>query len=273
MTATGDAPGVQIVLAAQKTPARWSDSEPLERVARDVLRAHRFFLAARLGKPDGSNHLCAHGEEVGGAAGGVTKPDEERIAERIGLGPLRSVRADSQVDQLLRLAYGQRPQNQRVHQRECGYACPERERQRRHRSCRDRCVLPQHPQTEPNVAKDRLEPREQLDVAALLPPAQRVAEAAGDLRGGRLARHSRGQQLADTFLEVELELLVQLTLDPPRTKYVPQPRPQRHRPPSLPCRSLRRLYASFKTLTTAAVTALQCSSSDSSCRLPAAVIS
>ena len=122
---------------------------------------------------DRPHHLRAHREQIDVAARGVAQADEHRIVEGVGLGPLGGVGRERQVDELLRLTHRQRPEDQRVDQRERRDARAEGQRQRHHGGAGDDGVLAQHAHAEADVANHRIEPGQQLDVEALLAQPQR----------------------------------------------------------------------------------------------------
>ena len=203
-----------IVARRDEPPGLRRHAEEIERVAGQVLRAHPL-LVLRAGEDDRPDDLRAHGEEVDMGGAGVAERHEQGIAEGVGLGPLGGVGREREVDQLPRRADGQRPEDERVEQREGGGAGPERERQRDDGGRRDAGVPAQHARPHAHVAHHRVEPRQQLDVTALLPGAQRAAEAPPGFGRGFFWRHARRRQLFDPPLEMELELLVEeIVVDP-----------------------------------------------------------
>jgi hypothetical protein len=173
--------------------------------------------------------LRAHREQPDVLSRGLAKPYEERIVERVGLGPLGSVGGEGQVHELFRLAHRQRPEDQRVDQRERCDARTKGQCQRHDGGAGRHRILPQHAHGQAHVAGDRIEPGEQLDVEALLAQPERAAEPPRHFARRGLARHARGHQLADALVNMELELLVELAPDAAPPEDVCDTGPQRHR--------------------------------------------
>jgi hypothetical protein len=76
-----------------------------------------------------------------------------------------------------------------------------------------------------DVADDRLEPGEDLHVAALLAHAQRAAEAPRHLTGCILRRRAAGHELTHTLVDMELQLGVEVALDAAGTEHVDETGP------------------------------------------------
>ena len=100
---------------------------------------------------------------------------KERVVEAE---PIAGVRrcAQGDVDQRLRIVHRQRPQDQRIDQREGSGAGADRQRERDDGRRCDDLVPSAEPETEVDIPQDRLEPRKQLDIAARLAQEERVAE-------------------------------------------------------------------------------------------------
>lgn len=223
-----------VVLSCEQSSDGGDDAQHVERVARHELQAQSFPLSrpGRGRERYGLDDLIADGDQVEAPTRGVPETHEERIAERVVLGPLGRAGGHGQVDELFGVTHGQRPQDQGVDKRERRHARAERERQRQDGRARDTGLLAQHAQAQTNVAQERIQPGVQLDVPALLAQPQRIAEPARRLFGRGLPRHPRGRQLADALGDVKLKLLVQIALDARGTKHIRQAGPQRHRTPS-----------------------------------------
>ena len=269
-----------VVLNADQAAGSRLDTQLLERVSREILRSQPFLFIARVGEDRRPDHLRAHRKERDMLPRRVTDADKQRIVEGIGFRSLRVVGWKREVDEPFRLTDRQRPEDQRVDERERRDAGAERQRQRQHGGAGHRPVFSERPDALANIANHRIEPREQLDVSALLAEEEGIAKPARHRARRGLARLPAGHQLADALVTVELELLVELALETSRREYVRQSGPPRHclhLPPSRGRESARataRLrYACFRILPTAAVIAFQRTSSDSSCRRPATVIS
>jgi hypothetical protein len=145
-------------------------------------------------------------------AGGVTKAQEQWIVERVGLGALGRIRGEREVDQLVRLADGQRPEDERVDQRKRRQARAEGQRQGRHGGASHDGVLAQHACTKADIAPS-IEPRQELDVAAR-------SRSRSGLRTGAPLRVAASRVIPAAInscmrVDVELQFLVELGLDPP----------------------------------------------------------
>ena len=126
------------VVRGRKEPAeRGHEAQPGERIARDVLRNDLFVDAAGIVETDRLRPLIADSEQIETRTARRTQPLEERVTERLVLvllstGPGRLDRRISQEDEAMRIVDRQRPQNQRVDQRERRNARAHRQRQREH---------------------------------------------------------------------------------------------------------------------------------------------
>ena len=159
----------------------------------------------------------------------------------------------SESDKPLRLSHWQRPQQQGVDEAECRRAGADRQSQRQDRRGGGDLVLLELPPAEDGVGAERIEPRNEPDVAALVALPQRGAECSAGFGGVA--------SLLDRFLDVRLRAL------------------RRSRGSSDP-REIHWRYATtatyqtvLRTRFTAEVTACQRDSSAASCFLPAAVSS
>ena len=216
-----------IVAGGDEPAGRRCHAEGLERVAGEILRADAL-LVLRAGKDDRPDDLRAHREEVDVRRAGVAQRHEQGIAEGVGLGPIRVVGRKGQVNELVGRANGQRPEDERVEEGVRGGAGSERQGQRDDGGGRHARVPPQHARSHAHVAQQRFEPRQQFHVAALLLGAQGAPETALGLGCGLLWRQARRRQLLDPPIEVEPELLVEIVIDPLRSKNVGDPGPERH---------------------------------------------
>ena len=220
--------GAVVVSERERTADRRSYPQPLEGVARHVLRAHRLLLSAAV-KDHRTHHLRAHREQVDQAASGGPKPQERGVVERFRFRLVGSVRGKGEIDQLFRLAHRQRPQHQRIDQRECRQAPSQGQGDGQHRRCSDDGMFASHTEAQREVTEQRVQPRQQLDVAALLTESQRASESAPRFARRVVRRHAVFDQATDALPEMELELLIELlghTIGPP---HVHQPRQQGHR--------------------------------------------
>ena len=219
-----------VVLKTDQPAGGRLDTQLLERVSREILRSQPFLFTARVGEYRRPDHLCAHRKERRVLPRRVTDADKERIVEGIAFGPFGVVGRKREVDEPFRLTDRQRPEDQRVDERERRDAGAERQRQRQHGSAGDRPVFAKRPDALANIANHRIEPREQLDVSALLAEEEGIAKPARYRARRGLARQPAGHQLADALVTVELELLVELALETSSREYVRQSGPPRHRP-------------------------------------------
>jgi hypothetical protein len=218
----GTCSGDGVILRRNQSAERWRDAEPLKRIAGRVLGAQQLFLASRIREGDWPDHLRAHGEQIDQIARGVAEPQEGRVVERVGLGAFGRIGRKREMDQLIGPLDGKGPQNERVDERECRDARAQRQRQRRHRGAGDGAVLREHAASQAHVAHDRIEARQQLDVAALLAPSHRVAEPARCPGCGGFGGHARVHQFPDPFVEMKPQFRVQLTIDPAGAEHVGQ---------------------------------------------------
>ena len=219
-TATGLAPGLTSSWLVKSRPVA-GPTPSLSNASPDTyLRSHSFLFASTVCERYGPYDLCAHREEVDLLARGVAKTHEHRVGKGVALGPFGAVRGIREVNQLLRVKHWQRPEDQRVNQRERRNARAEGQRQRYDGGASDHSVLSQHACAEADVARQRIEPGEELHVEALFAQPQRAAEPLCRLPDRGFARHPSIGQLADARVEVELELLVELVLDAPGPKDV-----------------------------------------------------
>jgi hypothetical protein len=116
-----------VVLYRQQPASSRAHAEPLERVTGDELRPHRLLLSTCHVECHARLVGVRHGEQVDSPAAGVAQAHERRIAEHVVFGQVGVGAGICQVDQAFGLVYGERPENQRVDQRECRRARAQRQ--------------------------------------------------------------------------------------------------------------------------------------------------
>ncbi len=97
--------------------------------------------------------------------------------------PSKSMPCASEIVEPLRMGHGQRAQQQGVDEAKCGGAGSDAESQGQNGRGGSHFSLGELPPTEDGIGAERIEPREQAQVAALVALAQRGAECAADFGG------------------------------------------------------------------------------------------
>ena len=150
----GMPPGTLFIPHRQQPASSLTDAEPFERVTGDKLRSHRLPCPTRRVECHAGLAGVRHGEQVDPPATGVAQAHERRIAEHVVLGHVRVGAGICQVDQALGLVHRERPENQRIDQRERRHARAQRQGQRHDCRRRNQPVLAQHPYAQAHVAHE-----------------------------------------------------------------------------------------------------------------------